>query len=84
MTKLDLLQTQQPQMENTALLKMELCTRLRNLPMKVAPQSCQKYIPSPSFNTDYLLYHSDIMLTSSFSLEVLDTLRGVCLYAETR
>ena len=32
-------------------------------------QNCQKYIPSPSLNTDYLLYHTDTVLTSS--LEVL-------------
>ena len=38
--------------------------------MKAAPQSCQKYIPSPSFNTDYL-HHSDIMLTP-LKTEVLE------------
>ena len=32
-------------------------------------QSSQKYIPSPLLNTDYLLYHTDTVLTSS--LEVL-------------
>ena len=61
------------------LLDMELYMRLRNLPMKAAPQSSPKYISTPSINTDYLLYHSDIMLTSSFFLEVILSAVYACM-----
>ena len=36
-------------------MEIQFLHKNRHLPMKVAPQSCQKYIPSPSLNTVYLL-----------------------------